>query len=49
MVRKMYIASGKKMYHKNIVMQHSVFYIADSDMYINNTHRKHYCVFTSKL
>jgi len=40
-----------KMYHKSIVVQHSVFYIADSDMYLNNnnTHRKHSCVFTSEL
>ena len=50
MVHTMYTVSGENVPLRHF-MQHSVFYIADSDMYLNNTntHRKHCFVFTSNL
>jgi len=30
-------------------VQHTVMYIVDSDMWINNTHRIQYCIFIVKM
>ena len=35
-------------YRKSNVIEHTIFYVVDSDMHFDNTHRMHCCVATAK-